>query len=108
MGEVDVGVAVDPPLLADVLVRLLWRPEWRVHHHDGPATHTCDIAVITAGHQHDVNAPTVIRLPGADDRSESGSVVSPRKTRVVSIRSLEEVVALLEGCLADDPGGRPR
>ena len=65
-----VGVAVDPPLLADLLVRLLGTPERRVQRYNGRGLARLDLAVVSPAFEDALFAPVVIRLPG--DHGDSG------------------------------------
>lgn len=95
----SVGIAVEPPLLADLLVRLLWTPDRPVHRHnpsDAPARHTCDVAITSSCLEGTVTAPVAIRLPDDEGRGGWGSVVSGDQSSVVSIRSVDDLIALLD------------
>ncbi|MBT8246725.1 MAG: hypothetical protein KJN73_02855 [Acidimicrobiia bacterium] len=69
-GTSRVGVAVDPPLLADLLVRLLGTSERRVQRYNGRGLANLDLAVISPAFEDALVAPVVIRLPG--DHGDSG------------------------------------
>ena len=96
----SVGIAVDPPLLADLLVRLLWRPDLEVHHHDPSTRLKYDIAVTSGGLRQGIAAGTVIRLPDAG-QAGWGSVVSSQMSHMARIQAVDDVIYLLDGLLDD-------
>ena len=85
-----VGVAVDPPLLADLLVRLLSGPNRLLCRRKSSGPLGCDVAIVSPSLEGSIIAPRVIRLPGDDDDAGVGAVT----TRMVLFQLRSEMSRL--------------
>ena len=94
---VRVGVAVDPPLLADLLISLLAGPKRRTGR-PGPRM-ACDLAIVSPAHAGSVSASRVIRLPDDHGDAGIGKVTTVSGSYPVAIRDVEAVERLIEAYL---------
>ena len=97
---VRVGVAVDPPLLADLLVSLLASPHRRMALAWEGGQSRCDVAIVSPAHLGSISAPRIIRLPGDCGEAGVGSVTTVSGSFPVPIRSVEALKRLLKAYLA--------
>ena len=93
MGWAKIGVAVEPPLLADLLVRALWGPEREVSRHVGSSA--CDLAVVSPQLAGKLHAPSVICLPDDEGGSGWGTFATRTGARPVSIDGVDAIIALV-------------
>ena len=102
-GAARVGVAVDPPLLADLLVRLLSGPN-RLLCRRKPSSLPlgCDVAIVSPSLEGSITAPRVIRLPGDEGSAGVGAVTTEEGSFPVAIGDVEAISRLLAAHL---PGG---
>lgn len=91
-----VGVAVDPPLLADLLVRLLKTPRRYVHRATTNSAHSCQIALITSAHENAVTAPVIVRLPDNKGNAGVGTITDAHGVTPVKIATVDDILAALE------------
>lgn len=89
-----VTVSVEPPLLSDLLVRLLATEHREVSLDTGGADP--DIAIVSQRHAERIKAPVVIRLPDDEANAGLGSVVRRGAPEPVLIASIEGLSWLLE------------
>lgn len=103
VGLVNVGIGVEPPLLADLLRRLLWAPDRQVYVHrpsTGTGGRACDVAVTSRSLDDVVTAPVRIQLPDDEGVGGWGTMIVHDRCSVVSIRSVDDILALIERGLA--------
>lgn len=91
-----IGIAVEPPLLADLLVRLMKTPRRYVHRADPASAHSCDVAVISSSYEQTVAAPLVLRLPDDEGNAGVATVTGPHGVTTVRIATFDDILAALE------------
>lgn len=105
--RVRVVVAVSPPMLADVLSKVLGRPDLDVVVHPerrGGRTRRFDLAVVTGDLPEGLAADIVIRLPEDTGPTGLGAVETPEGGGVVRLRGLPDLVDLLDSVLPRSVG----
>ena len=90
-----VGVAVDPPLLADLLVRLLSGPNLRLCRRPTSEPLGCDLAIVSPAWEGSITAPRVIRLPDDNGDVGMGAVTTEEGSFPVPIGDVEDISGLL-------------
>jgi hypothetical protein len=94
-----VGIAVDPPILADLLVSLLACPNRLLHRAMGRGLHRWDLAIVSPAHVGSISARSVIRLPDDHGDAGVGRVSTAAGSYPVVIRDIEAIESLLEAYL---------
>jgi hypothetical protein len=94
-----VGVAVDPPLLADLLVRLLAGPNRLMRRTPDLSQCCCDLAIVSPAYTGPISAPSVIHLPSDHGDAGAGLVTTATGSYRVEIRDLEAIERLIESYL---------
>ncbi|MBT8479216.1 MAG: hypothetical protein KJO06_09870 [Gemmatimonadetes bacterium] len=94
-----VGVAVDPPLLADLLVSLLSGPYRRLGRTWKRGQNRCDLAIVSPAHTGAVSAPRVICLPDDYGDAGVGRVTTVAGSFPIAIRDIGAIERLLESYL---------
>ncbi|MDH3607345.1 MAG: hypothetical protein OER12_10175 [Acidimicrobiia bacterium] len=95
-----VGVAVDPPLLADLLVRLFDGPNRTIRRHPTSKPEGYDLAIVSPSHAPTLSAPCVIRLPDDNGGSGLGVVTTEAGWNPVSISDVADISILVEAHLS--------
>lgn len=90
------GVAVDPPLLADLLVRLLAGPNRLICRRKASGPIGCDLAIVSPSQEGAIRAPRTIRLPGDEGDAGVGAVTTEEGSIRVAISDVEAIGGLLE------------
>ena len=90
-----VGVAVDPPLLADLLVRLLSGPSLRLCRILAFGPLSCDLAIVSPAWEGSIIAPRVIRLPDDNGDAGMGAVTTEEGSFPVPVGDVEDISGLL-------------
>jgi len=98
-----VGVAVEPPLLADLLVRLLSGPNLRLCRRPTSEPLGCDLAIVSPSWEESITAPRVIRLPDDHGHSGMGAVTTEDGSFPAPIGDVEAISNLLETYLPRRP-----
>lgn len=91
-----VGVAVDPPILADLHVRLLAGPNRLMLRTPDIGQSRCDLAIVSPTHTGSISAPSVIQLPGDHADAGVGAVTTAGGSYRVAIRDVEAIESLIE------------
>jgi hypothetical protein len=96
---VRVGVAVDPPLLGDLLVSLLTGPHRRLDRTGTRLRDHWEAAIVSPAHAGRISAPYVICLPDDDGDAGVGTVTTATGSYPVAIRDVEAIESLLQADL---------
>jgi len=91
-----VGVAVDPPILADLLVRLLTGPNRLVRRTPDLSQVRCDVAIVSPAHTGSISAPSVLQLPDDHGDAGIGGITTRSGFYRVPIRDVEDIESLIE------------
>jgi len=93
-------VDVEPAVFADVLSRLLVRPDLQVVR---PGDHVfearggaLDLVVTTGVVPPEIRAPTVIKLPDASGDEGDASVTTSHGSRLVPLHDIDDLVAVID------------
>lgn len=94
------GVAIDPPLLADLLARFFEGSNRTIRRHQTSGPQRYDLAIVSPSHTPTLSAPCVIRLPDDNGGSGMGVVTTEAGSYRVSIRDVADIRILVEAHLS--------